>query len=728
MIAGGGPKWLFDIDALSESMKYTPVPIESESDNQERPNAESSTKTVNTVRPVNNATPTYADYPSDPLMPNLEDTEIFDDGYDDRDEGAEADYNNLEIVISVSPITSTRIHKDHPKEQIIREVNSVVQTRKIAKPNEAGLITFINKQSRTNHKDFKNYLFACFVSRMEPKKAIRLFLAYASFMDFTVYQMDVKSAFLYGTIKEDMYVSQPPGFVDLEFPDRVYKVEKTLCLHQAPRACVKSGSTLMETHKPLSTDAARTDVDVHLYRSMIGSLMYLTSSRPDIMFDVCACLRFQVQPKVSHMHAVKRIFRYLKGQPTLGLWYPKDSPLELIAYSDSDYAGPSLDRKSTPGGCRFLGSRPISWQCKKQTIMANSTIEADYIVASNCCGQVFSNMARKNVNFLGKVTSLFDSMLVQHQAPEGEGGGASVERAITTDASLEAAQASDNILKNQTTAMPNVDIPQGMDRGGRPMRQETMGGTSAQTRSERVLEQPNESPLIEGHTSGSGEGRMEHTVELTDTIPPTPYDSPLAGGCTPGSDKGMVKLEELMDLCTILSNRVTTLENELSSTKVGRIIEELDKDEDINLVSEQGEVHETAELSKDANDATLAETLLNIKRSTTKDKGKGIMLFAEELAKETARQEQENYKLEKALELKRKLDKGEEDVDKGRSQAELFQKDEKQKLDQQTEEEEDEVEAQVDSDQEVKEMELYMRMVPDEDIAIDDIPLATKPQ
>ncbi|GKD18452.1 putative ribonuclease H-like domain-containing protein [Tanacetum coccineum] len=92
------------------------------------------------------------------------------------------------------------------------------------------------------------------------------------------------------------------------------------------------------------------EVDVHMYRSMIGSLMYLTSSRPDIMFAVCACARYQVNPKVSHLHDVKRIFRYLKGQPKLGLWYPKDSPFDLVAYTDSDYAGASLDRKSTTGG------------------------------------------------------------------------------------------------------------------------------------------------------------------------------------------------------------------------------------------------------------------------------------------------------------------------------------------------------------------------------------------
>ncbi|GKB49347.1 ribonuclease H-like domain-containing protein [Tanacetum coccineum] len=126
---------------------------------------------------------------------------------------------------------------------------------------------------------------------------------------------------------------------------------------------VKTASTPMETHKPLLKDADGEDIDEHMYRSMIGSLMYLTSSRPDIMFVVCVCARFQVNLKVSHLHVVKRIFRYLKGQPKLGLWYPKDSPFDLVAYTDSDYAGESLDRKSTVG-------------------------EAEYVAASSCCGQV----------------------------------------------------------------------------------------------------------------------------------------------------------------------------------------------------------------------------------------------------------------------------------------------------------------------------------------------------
>ncbi|GKB27319.1 putative ribonuclease H-like domain-containing protein [Tanacetum coccineum] len=281
--------------------------------------------------------------------------------------------------------------------------------------------------------------------------------------------MDVKSAFLYWKIEEEVYVCQPPGFEDPDFPDRVYKLEKALYgLHQAPRAwyetlstylldnefqrgkidktlfikrykgnillvqvyvddiifgstkkelCnafeklmhekfqmssmgeltfflglqveqkkddifisqdkyvdeilkkfgfteVKTASTPIETQKPLLKDKDGEEVDVHLYRSMIGSLMYLTSSRPDIM--------------------------HLKGQPKLGLWYPKDSPFDLVAYTDSDYVGESLDRKSTIEGCQFLGCRLMSWQCKKQTVVANSTTEAEYVAASSCCGQAKS--------------------------------------------------------------------------------------------------------------------------------------------------------------------------------------------------------------------------------------------------------------------------------------------------------------------------------------------------
>nr|GEV27518.1 hypothetical protein [Tanacetum cinerariifolium] len=324
------------------------------------------------------------------------------------------------------------------------------------------------------------------VSRIE---ASRLFLAYASFMRFIVYQMDVKSVFLYATIKEEVYVSQPPGFKDPRLLEKVYKVyvddiifgstKKFLCdefeqmmykrfqmssmrgAHFLLRVTV---STLMEPSKALIKDAEVEDVYVHLYRSMIRSLMYLTASRPAIMFAVCACARFQVTPKTSHLYAIKRIFRYLKGQPKLGLWYPRDSPFYLEAFSNSDYVGASLDRKSTTGGCQFLSKRLISWQCKKQTIVANSTTEAEYVAAVNCCRQVLwiqNQMLDYGFNFMN--TKIYiDNEILDYLISEVEFIGLMIaavltgmdwscfldledrmERVTTTASSLEAEQESD---------------------------------------------------------------------------------------------------------------------------------------------------------------------------------------------------------------------------------------------------------------------------------------------
>nr|GFA05325.1 putative ribonuclease H-like domain-containing protein [Tanacetum cinerariifolium] len=290
-------------------------------------------------------------------------------------------------------------------------------------------------------------------------EAIRLFLAYASYMGFNVYQMDVKSTFLYGTIDEEVYVMQPSVFQDTRFPHRVYKVENAMYgLHQAlrawygtlskylldnsfqrgiieqtlfiwkhkrefllvqvyvddiifgssnPKLCrefealmhdkfqmsamgelnfslglqvlqkkdgiflsqdkyisdilkkygytdIRAAKNPMDRKNPWGKDGTGKDVEFHLYRSMIRSLIYLTTSRPDIMFDVCACARHQVTTKECHLYAVKRIFRYLKGNFKLGLWYPKESPFDFVAYSDSDYGGANQDRKSTTGGLLLI--------------------------------------------------------------------------------------------------------------------------------------------------------------------------------------------------------------------------------------------------------------------------------------------------------------------------------------------------------------------------------------
>nr|GEW43394.1 putative ribonuclease H-like domain-containing protein [Tanacetum cinerariifolium] len=161
--------------------------------------------------------------------------------------------------------------------------------------------------------------------------------------------------------------------------------KNTKCVNVAAEelnACYKDAAKLKL--KLLMINAAAAALIEELTKSMMDSLMYLTSSRSDMMFVICACARFQVTPKASHLKAVKRIFIYLK----VGLWYSKDSPFDLVAYSDSDYAGASLDRKSTTGGCQFLGCRLISWQCKKQTVVATSSIEAEYVTAASGCAQV----------------------------------------------------------------------------------------------------------------------------------------------------------------------------------------------------------------------------------------------------------------------------------------------------------------------------------------------------
>ncbi|GJY03491.1 putative ribonuclease H-like domain-containing protein [Tanacetum coccineum] len=339
----------------------------------------------------------------------------------------EIDMSNITTTYLVPSTPNTRIHKDHPLDHVIGDVQSGVLSRRMTKTtNKQGFISDVYEGK--THGDLHTFLFACFLSQEEPKRnkkdergivirnkarlvaqgytqeegidyvevfalvarieAIRLFLAYVSFKNFVVYQMDVKSAFLYSKIEEEVYVCQSPGFEDPEFLDRRGQIDKTLLIKRVKsdilpvqvyvddiifgstkkELCTEfeklmhkkfqmsfMASTPMGTSKPLLKDAQAEDVDVQLYRSMIGSLI---------------------------------IFRYLKCQPKLGLWYPKDSPFDLEAYSDSDYGGASLDMISTTGGFQFLGSRFISWQCKKQTVVANSTTKAEYAAAASCCGQV----------------------------------------------------------------------------------------------------------------------------------------------------------------------------------------------------------------------------------------------------------------------------------------------------------------------------------------------------
>ncbi|GJS90787.1 putative ribonuclease H-like domain-containing protein [Tanacetum coccineum] len=481
------------------------------------------------------------------------------------------------------------------------------------------------------------------VARIE---AIRLFLAYASFKDFVVYQMDVNSAFLYGKIEEEAPRAWYETLLTYLLDNGFHKgqIDKTLfikrhkddilsmgelsfflglqvkqksngifisqdkyvaeILKKFDFASVKTTSTPMETNKALVKDEEAEDVDVHLYRSMIGSLMYLTASRPDIMFAVCACAR--------------------------------DSPFDLEAFSDSDYAGASLDRKSTTGGCQFLGKRLISWQCKKQTIVANSTTEAEYVAAANCCGQVLwiqNQMLDYGFNFMNTkiyidnesticivknpvfhsktkhieirhhfirdsyekkliqvikihtdqnvadlLTKAFDvsrvktakdkhiEFLVGDEAVHKELGDR-MERAATTASSLEAEQDSGSGPRCQDTILGDVDA-QTRGYSGEDIPLFSSMITAPDTSPSIITSSPSLSPQ---HTPVGALSPLPPPI--TETSPPAkesapiPHESPLQSVHSLGRDEGSMSLNELMDLVTQLTDKVGSLENELKNTK-----------------------------------------------------------------------------------------------------------------------------------------------------------------
>ncbi|GJW20597.1 retrovirus-related pol polyprotein from transposon TNT 1-94 [Tanacetum coccineum] len=531
-----------------------------------------------------------------------------DDNVNNTNNVNAASTNKVNIV--VSPIPTTSIHKDHPLDQVIGDLQSAPQTRRMSKnlkhmglknlkrnkkdergiviKNKARLVT--QRYTQEEGIDYDEVFDP--IARIE---AIRLFLAYASFKYFMVYQMDVKSAFLYGKIKDEVYVCQPPGFEDPDFLDRVYK--KELCnafeklMHEKFQMSSMGELTffLGLQVQQKKDDEGDEEVDVHIYRSMIGSLMYLTSSRPDIMFAVCACARYQVNSKVSHLYAVKRIFRYLKGQPKLGLWYPKDSPFDLVAYTNSDYAGASLDGKSTIGGCQFLRCRLISWQCKKQIVVVYSTTEAKYVAASSCCRQSKSILTN----------------IVENEAVHKELGD-SLVRAATNASSLEAEQDSGNITKTRSKATHNESSSLGTTSGGGTRRQETMGDTISQTSFENVSKHSNDQLLARGSTLQSGEDSLKLTkliefctnlqqrvldLEKTKTTQQIKIDS-LKRRVKKLEKKISSRTHKLKRLYKVsLSARVESSRDEEhlgeDASKQRRRINAIDADEDITLVNVQ---------------------------------------------------------------------------------------------------------------------------------------------
>ncbi|GJS70288.1 retrotransposon protein, putative, ty1-copia subclass [Tanacetum coccineum] len=242
------------------------------------------------------------------------------------------------------------------------------------------------------------------VARLE---AIRIFLAFAAHMNMVVYQMDVKTAFLNGNLREEVYVSQLDGFVDPDNPNHVYKLKKALYgLKQAPGIFINQSKYALESLKkygfdscnPVDTpmvekskldeDKEGKTVDPSQYRGMISTLLYLTASRPDLQFAICMCALYQARPSKKHLHAVKRIFRYLRGTENWGLCYSKDSSIALTTFADVDHAGCQDTRRSTYGSMQFLGDRLVSWSSKRQKSIAISSTEVEYIAMSGCCAQI----------------------------------------------------------------------------------------------------------------------------------------------------------------------------------------------------------------------------------------------------------------------------------------------------------------------------------------------------
>nr|GEW48380.1 ribonuclease H-like domain-containing protein [Tanacetum cinerariifolium] len=421
-VVSSGPDWLFDINALTRTMNYEPIVVD-----QEKEDDVNNTNNVNTADNVNTVSLTVnvvgtnevnaidvdisIELPFDPNMHALEDIGIFDFSCNDEDGGAVTDMNNLDTTIQVSPTLTIRIHKDHPIDQVIVYLHSTTQTRKMLKNlEEHGFVSYI--QQKTNHKDLQNCLFASFLSQEEPKKK-----------------------------KDGIFSSQDKYVAEIVKKFRFTEV--------------KTASTPMETQKPLLKDKDDEEVDVHMYRSMIGSLMYLTPARPDIMFAVCACASYQFNPKVSHLHVVKKIFR-----DTLTTAGSKLMMLRITYYSQ-------LKVNAARHNLLLLG------QYGKKIIITEASIRRDLQLANKegvdylPNSTIFEQLAligthkpRKPTRKVTQVPQPSDPM--EHVVDEAvhKELGDSLVRAATTASSLEVEQDSGNINKTQSKATPNESSSQ----------------------------------------------------------------------------------------------------------------------------------------------------------------------------------------------------------------------------------------------------------------------------
>nr|GEY06755.1 retrovirus-related Pol polyprotein from transposon TNT 1-94 [Tanacetum cinerariifolium] len=328
---------------------------------------------------------------------------LVDDDLDEEEAIKVTKKKNLENdiedeTLDIDEIVNIKESRNHPLENVIGNLNqrtlrSQAKNQRTKwvfrnKLDENGIVS-LNKarlaaQGYNQQEDVDYDETYAPVARLE---SIRILLAYACALNFKLFQTDVKSAFLNGFINDEVYVAQPPRFINFEKLDHVYKLKKVLYgLKQAPKACLEESKpmkTPMSFDTKLTKDEECESVDSTKYRGMIGSLLYLTSSKPDIMFSVCLCARFQEAPKTSHLETVKRIFRYIKGTTHLGLWYPKGTDIEIVVYADSDHAGDYVNRKSTSVIRTFVGCCLTSWFSKKQTALAISITEVEYTHTRN---------------------------------------------------------------------------------------------------------------------------------------------------------------------------------------------------------------------------------------------------------------------------------------------------------------------------------------------------------
>nr|GEV80288.1 hypothetical protein [Tanacetum cinerariifolium] len=511
-VPGSGPTWLIDIDTLTKSMNYKPIVARNQSNGSAgKARVETVPEKDYILLPLWTQDPLFSssskDSPGDGFKPS---------GRRKRRQV----WTLVDLPNGKRTIETKWIYRKKKDKRVI-----VVRSK-------ARLVAQgYTQEERIDYDE----VFAP-VARIE---AIRLLLAYASFKDSFMYQMDVKSAFMYCKIEKE-FMSINPREMCIEFEKMMHKKFQMSFIGEL---------TFFLVLQVIQKDDG----------------IFISQDKPDIMFVVCACARSQVTPKVSHLHAMKRIFRYLQGQPKLGFWYPKDLPFNLEAYTNSDYAGASLDRKSTTGGCQFLRSRLISWQCKKQTIVSNSNAKVDGLYTNDDWNEVkqllrmelrltlaYTYYCQLKVNAVRyKLTTVVAVNAIEvwgyYNGQEHQWRGIDtlqggwkedeavyeemydrVERGATTATGLDAEQDRGIISKTQFTTTLNEPSSIETSSGSGPRRQETMGDTAAQTRSERVSKFSNDQPLFRVNTLGSGEDRLQ--------------------------------LKELMELCIKLSDRVFDLE------------------------------------------------------------------------------------------------------------------------------------------------------------------------